>query len=241
MRQIKHCFLLMTLAIIMPSFGQTKSEIEEKPYIEVIGTAEQEIVPDQIYINITLREKYENKEKITIESQEDKLKTSLKEIGVDITNLALSDANADYVKIRYKTKDVLTKKEYLLKVTNATLVGQVFQKLDKLNINDAFIGKVDHSKMDSLKKELRITAIKAAKNKADYLLGAIGEVTGKALLVRETDQANTYNNLNFRGGRVASYSNVRFLDGDKIDNEDEEIQFQKIKIQASIYVKFSIK
>lgn len=241
MRTIKYYFIVFTIAIVLPSFGQ-KPEIEEKPYIDVIGTAEQEIVPDLIYIDITLREKYENKEKITIESQEEKLKVSLKEIGVDVGNLSLSDANADYVRIRYKTKDVLTKKEYHLKVTNATTLGQVFHQLDILNINDAYIMKVDHSKMDSLRKELRIMAIKAAKNKADYLLGAIGETTGKALVVTETTQENSrISNVNFRGRPVASYSNVRFLDDDKKAYESDEIEFQKIKIQSSIYVKFLIK
>ena len=88
--------------------------------------------------------------------REEKLKFALIEIELDMKNLFLADANADHVKVKWKTKDVLTKKDYLLKVTNATKVGQVFQQLDKLEITDAFITKVNHSKIDSLKKEIRI-------------------------------------------------------------------------------------
>lgn len=233
-------FLIVTgLAITTSVFAQTNTTVEQKPFIDVTGSAEQEIIPDEIFINIVIREKYVNKEKITIDVQEEKLKNALKEIGVDLKNLYLSDANADYVKVKWRSKDVLTKKDYTLKVTTATTVGQVFQQLDKLEISDANIERVNHSKIDSLKKEVRILAIKAAKTKADYLLAAIGEQTGKPLIVQEKE--NTYidsSMLNVRSNR--SSSTEYYVDGQKVRGEND-IQFQKIKIQSAIYVKFLIK
>lgn len=234
---------LLTTAFLLTSlftFGQTLTpNTEEQPYIEVTGTAENEVIPDEIYITITLREKYVEKVKISIEEQENKLKNALKSLGIDLTNLYLSDADADYVKIRWQTKDVLTKKEYELKVTNATTVGQVFQELEKIDITDASIAKVNHSKMDSLRKEVKIKAIKAAKNKADYLLAAIGEQTGKPLIIREIDflPTQTYSNeISVRGNRMGE---TKYIIDDYLENN--KIQFQKIKIQTSIFVKFSIK
>jgi hypothetical protein len=94
------------------AFGQTNTSKTEEPYIEVTGTAEKEVVPDEIYIGIIICEKYVNKVKVTIEEQEEKLKTAVKLLGIDLTNLYLSDANADYTKIRWQKKDVLTKKDY---------------------------------------------------------------------------------------------------------------------------------
>jgi uncharacterized protein YggE len=242
MKLIKPLLLFLFTSIVTVSNSQNQNTAEEKPFIEITGIAEQEIVPDQIYISIIIREKYENKEKVTIESQEEKLKALLKEINISTNNLYLSDANADFVKVKFRTKDVLTKKDYILKVTTATAVGQVFLQLEKLELNDANISKVSHSKIDSLKREIRITAIKAAKTKADYLLNAIGEQTGKPLIVRETNTGNNEYNYNRNSNvQVSSYSNTRFLDdGDKV-LESEEIQFKKIKIQSSIYVKFLIK
>ena len=96
--------------------------------------------------------------------------------------------------------------------------------------------------MDSLRKEIKIAAIKAAKNKADYLLTAIGEQTGKPLIIKETveNKISSNVNVNFRGSR--SNETYYYIDGIKVKDSDEnEIQFQKIKIQSSIYVKFSIK
>jgi uncharacterized protein YggE len=221
------------------AFGQTNtSKLDEQPYIEVTGTAVMEVIPDEIYIGIIIREKYINKAKVTIEEQEAKLKTAIKSLGIDMANLNLTDANADYVKIRWQKKDVLTKKDYTLKVSTAASVGQVFLELEKLEITEAYISKVNHSKMDSLKKEIKIKAIKAAKDKADYLLTAIGEQTGKPLLITENENepAKSYNS----GVRYAA--NVSYIDGiiAKSPN-NEEIEFQKIKIQSSIYAKFSIK
>ena len=235
---------LVSIAFFMTTifaFGQTNtSKLEEQPYIEVTGTAEMEVIPDEIYIGIIIREKYINKGKVTIEEQEAKLKTAIKSLGIDLANLNLSDANADYVKIRWQKKDVLTKKDYTLKVSTATSVGQVFLELQKLEITEAYISKVNHSKMDSLRKEIKINAIKAAKDKADYLLTAIGEQTGKPMLITENENENGPTNHYVRGARRDG--NGTFIDGVVLISPiNEEIIFQKIKIQSSIFAKFSIK
>lgn len=235
--------LLITVSLLCTyiAFGQTKTETEQKPFIEVTGTAEQEIIPDEIYINIVIREKYVNREKITIESQEEKLKAALKQIEVDLKNLYLSDANADYVKIKWKTKDVLTKKEFVLKVSTATTVGQVFQQLDNIEITDAYIARVNHSKIDSLRKDIKIKAIKAAKDKADYLLAAIGEQTGKPLIIQEREgsyASNVTSNYVGQLNEVAMLGHV--YNRAKADGETD-IQFKKIKVQSTIYIKFLIK
>lgn len=230
---------ILTGIILIISFGltaQVTNENETKPYIEVTGVAELEIVPDQIFITIVLKEK----DKESIEVQEEKLKTALKEIGVDIKNLYLSDAKSNYMRpSAFKAKDVITSKQYTLKVSDAKMVGKVFQQLDKLDITNADLSDVNHSKIDSLKKEVRIMAIKAAKAKADYLLAAIGEQTGKPLQVQETDipiKNNSYLN-GLYGSRSAN--NVVFIE-DGVPVEDN-ILFLKMKIESSIYVKFLIK
>jgi uncharacterized protein YggE len=212
--------------------SQALIEQEEKPHIDVVGTAVKEIVPDEIYLSIIIKERYEGKEKIDVESQEIQLKNSLKEIGINLNDFYLSDVNADLVRIKWRAKDLLSQKDYTLKVDGATTVGKVFIQLDKLKIYDALIWKVYHSKMDSLIKETNITAIKAAKEKADYLLGALGGQTGKVIWVNDS------------GASVAPVlyvnSNERLdLSFGKFKNDD--LQFQKIKISASIQVKFQIK
>ena len=220
-------------------FSQNKTG-EDAPYIEVDGYAEKEIIPNEIYIGIILRERMENKEKVTIEAQEKQLREALTTLSIPIANLSVADANADYVKVSWQKRDVLTKKEYQLKVGNATAVGKVFQELEKLKIQDGYIDHVSHSAIDSLRKQVRIEAIKNAKEKADYLLDAIGQSTGNALIVSETlkDVVLRQDISRMPAKALNKISGVIVSD---FGNSPPEIEFQKIKLSYSIYTKFAIK
>src|SRR6478609_1832705 len=101
--------LFLSLSFVLLSLISVKSQNAEvsKPFIEVTGTSETEVVPDEIYINITLMERMDGKEKVTIDKQEADLKKHLKEIGIEPANLSLNSANADYGKVRKSEKDVL--------------------------------------------------------------------------------------------------------------------------------------
>jgi uncharacterized protein YggE len=239
MKSYKSILAILCISFLYSiNYGQTKPT-EEIPYIEVNGYAEKEVIPNEIYIGITLRERMENKEKVTIDSQEKQLREALTTLSIPISNLSIADANADYVKVSWQKRDVLTKKEYLLKVGNATTVGKVFQELEKMKIQDGSIDHVSHSAIDSLRTQVRIEAIKAAKEKSDYLLNAIGQKTGKALIVSELENNTlTRSDLARMPARAA---NKMFSDGafESLEREPE-IEFQKIKLSYSIYTKFTI-
>lgn len=231
--------LFCLYAIVSKGYSQTNLS-ESLPYIEVNGYAEKEVIPNEIYIGIILRERIENKEKISIEFQEKQLMESLNTLNIPISNLSMADANADYVKVSWQKRDVLTKKDYQLKVGNATTVGKVFQELEKLKIQDGYIDHVSHSSIDSLRKQVRIKAIKAAKDKSDYLLNAIGQETGKALIVSESENSTIIRQdiARMPNKTLNAISGVSLYESlDKIP----EIEFQKIKLSYSIYTKFSIK
>lgn len=240
MNRLLFCLSLVWFLAPFTTSGQIVSQEREKlPYIEVTGIAEKEVIPDEIYIAFSIREKYENKLKVTIEEQEDKLKTALKSLGINLSDLYISDITSDYVRIYWKKKDVLTKKDYTLKVSDAATVGQVYLEFEKLEISSGHIAKVSHSKLDSLRRDVNIMAIKAAKTKADYLLAALGVQAGAPLVIveKETLSPNSGYSANSRGARSDGYY---FYDDFKGRNEDNEIQFLKIKIQSNIVVKFSI-
>src|SRR5688572_29336381 len=124
---------LVTIASHISSYGQTPDNSDAKRYIEISGTSETEITPDEIYITITLRERMENKEKVTIEKQEKDLRDNIKELGIDLSNLTLSTADADFGKVRRSQKDVLVSKSYLLKISNAEMLSKVYERLDAIN------------------------------------------------------------------------------------------------------------
>jgi len=219
----------------------------KKPFIEINGTSETEITPDEIYITITLLERSENKEKLTIDKQEENLKQNIKELGIDISNLTLNTADADYGKLKTFKKDVIISKSYTLKIGNADLVGKLYERLDKINVHDAYVSKLSHSKILEFTKENRIKAVKAAKEKVDYLLAALGQQAGAPIQITEVDNSIINSPYNYRGGRSSagymsnaiqsygSYGSDRFL-----DEGTNEISFKKIKIKSSFLVKYEI-
>ncbi|RYG35637.1 MAG: DUF541 domain-containing protein, partial [Chitinophagaceae bacterium] len=168
-------------------------------------------------------------------AQEDKLLQKLKENGFDIQNLSLSGAGGELQYRVFRKDQVLTEKTLLMKVKSAGEVNKLFQLLDELGIEDAAIVKTSHSAIEKLRREVKIQAMKAAKEKADYLLTAIGEQTGKPLVIREQDNtiypANIYSNVAVR--QEAAY--------DKAGGLQDEVAFTKIKIRYEIFAKFAIK
>ncbi|XOV68091.1 MAG: SIMPL domain-containing protein [Fluviicola sp.] len=232
-------YQLLSILFFIGSFSPTLAqEKEPKPHIEVSGTARLEIMPDEIYVAITIREREEGRTTLTVEHQEYELKKALQDLGISLDLLSLSDSESDFVKIRFRKKEVITTKSYSLKLATAEEVSNVFEKLDELKILDADIAKTERSDIVELRKQLRIDAIKAAKEKADYLLNAIGEETGHALEVRE-------NTLDY-GYRFNYSNNIQRMSYAEEDSREfvdplPEIGFKKIRLEASIYVKFEIK
>ncbi len=225
---------LALFLIHMPLLAQQAAPVEP-PQIEVTGRSELMVVPDEIHIAIDLRERGSGSGKITVDRQELDLKAAVKGLGIDATNLTLSDAMADLMPKKFRDDDVIARKGYMLKVADAEMVRKVFLELDRLQIEDARIHHVSHSKEVELRREQRIKAIKAAKEKADYLLESIGEKTGPALHVEETQFIQPVPGVQMRqlyaNARTENYAN---------DYEEMGVSFSRITISASVYVKFGI-
>ena len=226
---------LIILLLSITSFAQNElNPLLSTPYIEVTGEGELEIVPDEIFLQFTLKERYDGKTKVNIEDLERKLKQHLKVNGFDLSKLTLADADADYVIIKRKKKDVLASKDYLLEVGSTKELADVWEILDELDVSNAFIQRVDHSKMEDFKKEVKIKAIKNAQEKASYLLGAIGQKIGKALFIQERENfAQPYaKNLMIRG--------TGSIQNDSISDKEPDISFKKIKLNYQVFARFAI-
>jgi len=240
MRQI----LTLTMGLIFLtqiSFGQAQTNIEQKPFIEVTGHAEKKIVPDEIYLSITIKERESGRDKITVEQQEKDLRQALKALDIPLELLTVSDAQSDYIRVKWTKKDVISQSEYELKLSTAKQVADVFEKLDNLKIDNAFISRVSHSEIKEFRKEVEIEAIKAAKSKSDYLLAAIGQATGSALIINDrSSNANDYytDGIQVRGARALSGILYEVPEQDKSVGT---IEFKKIKLETTIYIKFEIK
>jgi uncharacterized protein YggE len=172
--------ILIALAVLSSLHGKAQAKPilvfdNEIPHIEVTGKAERIIVPDEIYLSITIKERESGRDQITIEQQESDVKAALTRLNIPLESLTISDATADYVRVKWNRKDVVSQSEYELKLVEAQQVADVMGQLDSLKIKNAFLSRVSHSEIETMTKEVEIEAIQNAKEKADYLLEAVGE------------------------------------------------------------------
>jgi len=227
----------ITILLLLFHFGfsQTigKNFIDDN-YIEVTGSAELEVVPDEIYIKVILSEK-DNNGREPLELRETQMINTLKGIGIDVEkDLVIRDFISNFRKYWLKKKDIFTTKEYEILVQDADTAGKVFQQLEKIKISNISIAKLDHSKIEDYRQEVKIKAMKATKEKANYLAEAIDQKVGKAIHIMELDNA-LYNSVQ---GNSVGYANQRFEYKSK--DYSAEIEFDKIKLFYKIRAKFRL-
>ena len=233
---ILNCLLLSTTNV----YAQTdKTPITERT-IEVTGTAEMLIVPNEFTFRITLHERFENKEKISIEKQEEKLKEALTNMGIDVQkDLTIADITSIYTTQRRK-KDVIGSKDYNLKINDLSKIEKLQQVADKLDLSRLDLMETSHSDLVKFRKQTKMEAVKAAKLKAEYMLEAIGDKLGKTIHVQEivdADEHQRYLNTMQRGS-LTSNSSFSMQDAFKTG---ETLGFSKIKLKYNVLIVFEIK
>ncbi len=218
--------------------NNTTAPVSTLPYISVDATAEREVVPDEIYIDITIVERFEGKEKISIEAQEKEMVDKLKSCGLSIADIALGAADERYRATRMFRKDVMARKVYEVKVKTAEMAGKVLDGLESLKISGATITKVEYSKKEELKKQLLIEAMTQAKEKAAYMLEAIHQKSGKPVFVEELEMRNV--NSNYTRGAGDAYPQGLLKKAYDKAADDEAFEFKKIKFIYGVRARFAI-
>ncbi len=231
MRQL---LLILFIALTFNSYAQIgEKNFIDQNYIEVNGQAEMEVIPNEIYLRILVNEK-DFKGKQEVQQLEKSMIQKLTDIGIDVsTQLAIKDMASNFQKYWLRGVETNSVKEYQLKVAEAKTAGRVIQELEALGISNISIEKVDHSEIEKLKMEVKVNAIKAAKEKASSLTNAIGQDVGKAIFIQEM------NNQMYQ--QLPRLSNVSIRGVGKMEADQQpDIEFEKIKLEYSILVRFAI-
>jgi uncharacterized protein len=234
-------FLTMILALMQfNSIGQIdKTNLTER-IIEVTGTAETLINPNEYTFKIILNERFENKEKITIDKQEGKLKEELINIGIEIQkDLTIADMSSVFTTQKRK-KDVLGSKEFYLKIYDLTKIERLQQIADKLDVGKLDLIQATHTELTKFRKETKMEAVKVAKLKAEYMLEAIGEKLGKPILIQEILDYSDYQNYtnSIQRGELSSNSMISMQE---VMKSGETLSFSKIKLKYNVLIRFEIK
>lgn len=235
---MKNLLLVLSILISASAFGQVgEKNFIDQNYIEVTAKAEMEVAPDQIFLKIQVDEKnFKGKKLADIEAS---MLAKLKDLGIDTKkDLSVKDLVSNFRSYWILKSDIQLAKEYQLLVRDAKLAGKVFAELQTIGISGISIERVDNSKLLDYKKEVKVNAIKAAQDKAKALTAAIGQTVGKAIYIQEIDNGY-YNPME---GRAAGLQ-VRGVNSlsSAYEASEPDIEFEKIKLEYSILVRFELK
>ena len=219
--------------MVISTFACFAQDLDLRKKIEVNGNAEIEVTPDELYIGISLKEYFkDNKKRVSIEDLEKQLQAVTIKNGIASEDFMINDINA-YTNYWEKKKDptFLASKQYSIKVKDLSKLNVIISAIDQKGIAFTNIERYGYAKEESLKKELKIKAIKDAKDKAIYLTAAIDEKLGGALEISETGTENYPQPF---------YRNV-MMKAEALDSPMPNIDFKKIKLSAQVRVVFEIK
>ena len=234
---MRKSLIIFTLLFSTSLFAQNgEKNFIDQNFIEVNGRAEMEIVPDEIYIKITINEK-DIKGK-TLLDVEKNMFDKLKELGFDLTkDLSIKDLISNFQYYWFIKSDIILSKEYQLCVHDAKSAGKVFIELQKIGISNTSIDHVENSNIIQYRREVKIAAIKAAQEKAKAMVIAINQDIGRALYIQELENANQLQGK-MMGINIRGFSNTAIY-GSRA--AEPEIEFEKIKLEYDILVRFELK
>jgi uncharacterized protein YggE len=226
--------LIIMAAMLATTFTAFAQTVDLRRKIEVTGIAEKEVTPDIINVSISLKEYLDGKKKITITQLEQQLQKAINEAGIAKEDFTINDVSGwNYQIEKKKNPDFLASKQYGIKFRDLDKYNQILSKIDPKGIQYTNIDSYDYSKIAELKKELKIEALLAARNKATYLVTALGDRLGGAINIVETD------NSNYPQPRM--YAANMMMKSDAAGVPESDIDFKKIKLSFQIQAIFEIK
>jgi len=165
------------------------------------------------------------------------LYTAVQKAGIDKENLTINNLSSFTITTeKKKNPDFLASKQYRLKVTDLNKWNSIIGAIDPKGIAYTNIESYDYSKIENLKRELKIQALQAAKAKATYLVEALGDKLGSVIDIQE---------INNEVFPQAMYRNVMMKTGYDGANAEAasapEIDFKKIKLNYVMNTVFEIK
>lgn len=232
---------VLVLAIVaLFSMNAMAQQVDLRRKITVTGSAEAEVTPDIIYLSISLKEYLKDnnsKKKVEITTLETQLYNAIQSAGIPKENLTINNISSYNTVIeKKKNPDFLVSKQYRLKVSDLNKWNAIIGEIDPKGVAYTNIDSYDYSKIEALKKELKIKAIQAAKSKAAYMVEALGDHLGSALDVQEINNESYPQPMYRANVMMKSYA------GAEADSAPApEIDFKKIKLNYVVTTVFEIK
>ncbi|MBO5878762.1 MAG: SIMPL domain-containing protein [Alistipes sp.] len=228
---MKKIFILLSaivIAFVANLNLAVAQNVEMIPTVAVNGSSIIRVVPDEIYLSITLDES-DTKGRVAIDEQRRKMFSALKKAGVDSEKqLFVQDMSSSY----FRRSRSLAATQYELKLGSADAVRKVFEALDEAGITNVNVTRTSHSNLDGLRSEARQKAMKDAQQRARELAEAVGQSIGACY---EISDYTTSVQPVYRKNMLMT--TARSMDA-AVAEAEPDVQFEQIEISYTLSAKF---
>jgi uncharacterized protein YggE len=233
---MKQLLVILSMFTISFAHAQSKNFIDQ-PYIEVTGSADSSVTPNEIFVKIILSEK-DTRDRVSLEDMEKKMVEVIRSLGINPEkDLVTNDMASNYKTYLFKSKDVLKVKQYTLKVVDAITVTKLMQQLEAIDISNVSVDRVGRSDIEQIKNAMRGKAIENAKARAHALTAPLNQSFGMAINI--SDLENYGSNYYLQG--VAAGVRIRGTSSLSGPVEPTRIEFEKLRLSVNVNVKFVLK
>lgn len=235
MKKLIICLAIATTALY--ANAQVADVPSKQRIINVTGSAEKEVVPDEIWANVQLREYEKKGVKVDIEIIRNEFLKAALAAGIPSTDISIQsyngwDGNQWWPKKKKKDPSLMAGITYEIKLSSPQKMDELVNRLNDEATENFSIARVSHSRIEDFKKELKTEALKAAKDKAGYLAAALGETVGQALIINEPNEMDGHY-------PQPMYAN-RMMKAEQADTPVPNIDFKKMKLRFEVSATFSL-
>jgi hypothetical protein len=231
--KIRHLFLIAFTTVPLLS---ARAELAQ-PQINVSGSADVKVVPDEVYLNVTVETRNEVLD-VAKRENDDRISRAL--IFLKQSGIKEKDIQTDYVSIQpiFNRRDELQTKPTIYQVRK----GIGIRLGDVGSFDTVFTGLIDcgvnyvqgiefrTTELRKYKDQARVLAIHAAKEKADAMAAELGVRVGKPNSVNVNDWSG------MSGGRGGPNQNVAMAGGSA--EAIESFAVGQISVSATVNVSF---
>jgi len=233
-------YLILAALIPMLSFGQ--NPVPDK-LITVVGFAEMEIEPDIIVLGMSVRENENSKKESSTALMEHNISNFLERIGIQKDHFLLDRYNAyNRVSLSSASKFKINK-SYKITVNKVNLLDTIIIKCLEFGMDNIYIQRMDHSKMDSLQNVLLRNAVILARQKAKIISENLNIKVGNVSSIYESDQLirnkNDQDYADISDSRLHEDILIGYGDAYK-GRTGSTMEVQKMKLSKTILAKFDI-
>lgn len=201
---------------------------QSNAFIEVTGSADSLVLPNQIYIRFGITEK-ETRTRVQLEEIELKIISGLRSIGIDPEiQLSIQDQLNNIRQYALK-KNEGSPREYIVKLYDSKSLVSTLNLLDNLGIQNVRMDRLEHYESPIVRSILSMRALENARQKAAKLALVNGQQIGAVLSIIE--EASKSDVLYAKDAQMS----MRLK---KSDNMESVIDLQRILITSSLRVKF---